>query len=377
MRNIFWLITLTLSSLVACYSPSNVIQANDKNFQQIVTTPGKFTFVDFYADWCRHCKKLSPVVDQLLNLFADYPQIQVVKINGDKDGKKMSKKYVTIGYPTLLMFDDSGQHVEFEGVRDVEAFSNFIQQLSGVRLDKSKQDEYEESNLHKQGNGQQQQQEEQDVIVSLTPQSFEQQLQNTQYAIVAIEGSWCSYCKEFAGVFDQIANTIYARNKNILFATFTVDEQGNGQEIIDKYGVKRLPALMLVKEGNLDNAIVYEGDLRRLDKVIDLINDFAGTLRDRTGELKEGAGVIRHISESIAKANVGEFEQVLSELDTLCGDTVGFYKSVVESLLTDANALNVEYNRIKLILDKDIDKLNGVTVDSLKQRLNVLNSLRL
>ena len=131
------LLLFTLISLALAYSPSNVIQANDKNFQQIVTASGKFTFVDFYADWCRHCKKLSPVVDQLLTLFADYPQIQVVKINGDKDGKKMSKKYVEIGYPTLLMFDDQGKHVEFDGIRDIEAFSNFIQQFSGVRLDKS------------------------------------------------------------------------------------------------------------------------------------------------------------------------------------------------------------------------------------------------
>ena len=123
------LLLFTLISLALAYSPSNVIQANDKNFQQIVTASGKFTFVDFYADWCRHCKKLSPVVDQLLTLFADYPQIQVVKINGDKDGKKMSKKYVEIGYPTLLMFDDQGKHVEFDGIRDIEAFSNFIQQF--------------------------------------------------------------------------------------------------------------------------------------------------------------------------------------------------------------------------------------------------------
>ena len=364
MKSIFWL--LTLISLVLSYSPSNVIQATDKNFQQIVTTPGKFTFVDFYADWCRHCKKLSPVVDQLLQLFADYPQIQVVKINGDKDGKKMSKKYVTIGYPTLLMFDDLGKHVEFDGIRDVESLSNFIQQLSGVRLDQSKQDEVEEIV--------QEEEQEQDAIVSLKPELFEQQLQGTQYAIVTAEGSWCNFCKEFAGVFNQLANTVYTRNKNILFATLTVDEQGNGEEILDKYKVNRLPALILVKDGDLANAVVYEGDLRRIDKVIDLINDFTGTLRDRTGELKEGAGVINHISDLIANAN-GDYQEVLAKLDDTNGETVGFYKAVVESLMVDPNALNVEYNRIRLILDKDVDKLSGIAIDSLKQRLNVLDLL--
>lgn len=365
MRIIFSL--LTLVSLALSYSPSNVIQANDKDFQQIVTTPGKFTFVDFYADWCRHCKKLSPVIDQLLNLFVDYPEIQVVKINGDKDGKKMSKKYVEIGYPTLLIFDDLGNHVEFDGIRDIDAFSNFIQQFSGIRLDQSKQKEVEEIV---------QEEDNKDAVISLKPELYEQQLQDTQYAIVTAEGSWCSFCKEFAGVFDRIANTVYARNRNIVFATLTVDEQGNGQEVLDKYSVNRLPALILVKNGDFDNAVVYEGDLRRLNKVVDLINDFTGTLRDTMGELKEGAGVIPQISELIAKAN-GDYEELLSKLDETNGDTVDFYKSVVESLLTDPNAINVEYNRISLILDKDVDKLGGVVIDSLKQRLNVLNLFRL
>lgn len=86
--------------------------------------------------------------------------------------------------------------------------------------------------------------------------------------------------------------------------------------------------------------------------------------------------MIPQISELIAKAN-GDYEELLSKLDETNGDTVDFYKSVVESLLTDPNAINVEYNRISLILDKDVDKLGGVVIDSLKQRLNVLNLFRL
>ena len=31
--------------------------------------------------------KISPIIDELSELFIDYPEIQIIKINGDKDGK--------------------------------------------------------------------------------------------------------------------------------------------------------------------------------------------------------------------------------------------------------------------------------------------------
>ena len=73
--------------LVSSYTTSNIIQANDNNLQSLIKTRGKFSFVDFMLIGVV-IVKISPIIDELSELFIDYPEIQIIKINGDKDGKK-------------------------------------------------------------------------------------------------------------------------------------------------------------------------------------------------------------------------------------------------------------------------------------------------
>ncbi|KAK7687550.1 hypothetical protein QCA50_009437 [Cerrena zonata] len=113
--------------LIGIASAGNVVQVNDKNFKLEVVESGKYCLVEFYADWCRHCTKLSPIYEELADLYAGVEEVSVMKINGDKDGKRMVKKYDIPGFPMIRMFHGE-EVIDYEGSRDLESLSNFIQQ---------------------------------------------------------------------------------------------------------------------------------------------------------------------------------------------------------------------------------------------------------
>merc|ERR1712058_158418 len=46
-------------------SANNVKVAVAKNFEELVTNSEKDVLVEFYAPWCGHCKKLTPIYDEL------------------------------------------------------------------------------------------------------------------------------------------------------------------------------------------------------------------------------------------------------------------------------------------------------------------------
>ncbi len=52
-----------------------------KNFDDLVTNSGKDTLIEFYAPWCGHCKKLTPVYDELGEKLKDEPGVQIVKMD--------------------------------------------------------------------------------------------------------------------------------------------------------------------------------------------------------------------------------------------------------------------------------------------------------
>jgi thioredoxin 1 len=80
----------------------------DGNFDDSVLKAGAPVLVDFWAEWCGPCKRLSPTVDALATEYAG--KVTVGKLNVDEN-PSVSFKYQVRGIPTLLLFK-GGQVVE-------------------------------------------------------------------------------------------------------------------------------------------------------------------------------------------------------------------------------------------------------------------------
>ena len=80
---------------------SNIEEINDSNFQHVVLESNKPVVVDFWAQWCGPCRKITPVLEQIQNEFID--EIKVVKIDADKNTQS-AKEYGVISLPSILLF---------------------------------------------------------------------------------------------------------------------------------------------------------------------------------------------------------------------------------------------------------------------------------
>ena len=76
------------------------------------TTDARFAFdvlradqpvvVDFYADWCRSCQQLDPVVDELAQEWGD--RVRIVKLDVEAN-PHTADRYGVKSIPTLILFD--------------------------------------------------------------------------------------------------------------------------------------------------------------------------------------------------------------------------------------------------------------------------------
>jgi len=78
-----------------------VKSVTDSNFEQEVLLSALPTLVDFWAEWCRPCQQLGPVLDEIASDFSD--KIVVAKINVD-NSPSVTAKYNIRGIPALLLF---------------------------------------------------------------------------------------------------------------------------------------------------------------------------------------------------------------------------------------------------------------------------------
>ncbi|GLB33852.1 putative thioredoxin [Lyophyllum shimeji] len=101
-----------------------------KSFDDVVLDDSKDVFIEFYASWCGHCKRLAPIWETLAEKYADLKdRLVIAKMEAQENDLPASVPFRVAGFPTLK-FKPAGSRdfVDYEGDRSLESLIAFVEE---------------------------------------------------------------------------------------------------------------------------------------------------------------------------------------------------------------------------------------------------------
>ncbi|KAI0352963.1 protein disulfide isomerase [Trametes cingulata] len=108
-----------------------------KQFDEIVFDDDKDVFVEFYASWCGHCKRLKPTWDSLGEHFANVKdRLTIAKMEATENDLPPTLPFRISGFPTLK-FKKAGTRdfIDYDGDRSLESLIAFVEENAKNPLD--------------------------------------------------------------------------------------------------------------------------------------------------------------------------------------------------------------------------------------------------
>jgi putative thioredoxin len=101
------------------------IEVTDADFQQKVLDRSRevTVLVDFWADWCRPCHMLAPVIEQAVDAQAG--KVELAKLDTDAN-QETAARYGIRGLPTVKAFRDGEVVDEFTGAQPPPVVERFV-----------------------------------------------------------------------------------------------------------------------------------------------------------------------------------------------------------------------------------------------------------
>ena len=85
---------------------ANVEIVTKDTFQGMVAESTTPVLLDFFANWCGHCQKLLPVLDEAAVELDG--KVKIMKVNVDEN-RDLAQKFGIKGLPTMILFKDGSE----------------------------------------------------------------------------------------------------------------------------------------------------------------------------------------------------------------------------------------------------------------------------
>jgi len=98
-------------------------ETNSKQWAYIGDKP---CIIDFYADWCKPCKMVAPIMEELAEKYKD--QIVIYKINTDQE-RELAQFFGIKSIPTMFFCPSAGDPQMTQGAMDKATYEKIINEV--------------------------------------------------------------------------------------------------------------------------------------------------------------------------------------------------------------------------------------------------------
>lgn len=107
---------------------SHTKATSDSSFEKDVLTSSTPVLVDFWAEWCGPCRRLSPTLEEIGSELEG--KVQIMKVNIDENPETPSR-YGVRSVPTMMLFKGGEEKGLLIGAHPKEAILDFLKKNLG------------------------------------------------------------------------------------------------------------------------------------------------------------------------------------------------------------------------------------------------------
>jgi protein disulfide-isomerase A1 len=117
----------------------DVVVVVGKSFADIVLDDTKDVLVEFYAPWCGHCKKLTPIYDELATKLKHNKNLVIAKV--DATTNEVEGVHIK-GFPTLKFWPAGKKTnpIDYDGERTLDGFMEWLPKHVTMPIETAKTD---------------------------------------------------------------------------------------------------------------------------------------------------------------------------------------------------------------------------------------------
>ena len=104
----------------------NIVHVTDASFDGDVLQSDTPALVDFWAEWCGHCKLIAPILNEVADEYVG--KIKICKVDVDSNPETAAKFNVR-GIPTLLVFKNGAVEATKVGALSKTQLTDFVDGL--------------------------------------------------------------------------------------------------------------------------------------------------------------------------------------------------------------------------------------------------------